>query len=124
MSPLLVLAASILLNVSGQLAIKQSLVTFSSQAGAAAGFGLSNAVPILCSPLTLLGLLLYAISAIFWIAALTRVELSYAYPMLGAGYILVSVLAWQLWGEQMTPQRAVGTLVVALGVYLVGTSSH
>ncbi len=124
MNPLLILAASIFLNVSGQLAIKQSLVTFNGRAGEAVGFGLSNAVPILCSPLTLLGLSLYAISAIFWIAALTRVELSYAYPMLGAGYILVSVLAWQLWGEQMTIQRAVGTLVVAVGVYLVGTSSH
>lgn len=124
MNPLYVLAASILLNVSGQLAIKQSLVMYSNQAGEAVSFGLSNAVPILCSPLTLLGLLLYAISAVFWIAALTRVELSYAYPMLGAGYIVVSVLAWQLWGEQMTPQRAIGTLIVALGVYLVGTSSR
>jgi drug/metabolite transporter (DMT)-like permease len=116
------LGASIVLNVCGQISIKQSLLNFQKEAGETAYFSASNAVPILTSPLTLLGLALYGISAFFWIAALSRVQLSYAYPMLGAGYILVAVISWQLWGESMSVQRMLGTVVVALGVYLVGTS--
>ena len=117
-----ILAASIILNVCGQISIKQSILNYQDLAGGNAYFGMATALPILTAPLTLLGLLLYAVSAIFWISALSRVELSYAYPLLGIGYVLVSVVAWKLWGEAFGVQRVIGTLVVALGVILVGTS--
>ena len=123
MRELWVLAVSVLLNVSGQVSIKQSLLDFQSQRGSEVHFAPSTALPILLSPLTVLGLALYAASALFWMAALSRVQLSYAYPMLGAGYILVALVSWQLWGESMSAQRMLGTVVVAFGVYLVGTSS-
>lgn len=122
MTHIWILAVSILLNVCGQVSIKQSILSYQARAGGHAYFGVSTAVPILTSPLTLLGLALYAVSALFWISALSRVQLSYAYPLLGVGYILVAVASWQLWGENMGLQRILGTLVVALGVYLVGTS--
>ncbi len=122
MTHLWILAASILLNVCGQISIKQSILNFQGSAGEDTYFGLSTAGPILFSPLTLLGLALYGVSAIFWISALSRVELSYAYPLLGIGYVIVAVAAWQLWGESLGLQRIVGTLVVGFGVYLVGTS--
>jgi len=117
-----ILAVSILLNVCGQVAIKQSILNFQQAAGHGAYFGLSTALPILASPLTLLGLALYAVSAVFWISALSRVQLSYAYPLLGVGYVLVALVSRHLWGESLTAQRLLGTLVVAMGVLLVGTS--
>jgi multidrug transporter EmrE-like cation transporter len=122
MTHLWILAASVVLNVAGQVSIKQSILNFQEAAGGTAVFGMATAVPILTAPLTLLGLLLYAVSALFWISALSRVELSYAYPMLGAGYVLVSIVAWKLWGEAFGVQRLIGTLVVAAGVIMVGTS--
>ena len=122
MTHLWILSASIILNVGGQISIKQSILNFQSLAGGDAYFGMATALPILTAPLTLLGLVLYGVSAVFWISALSRVELSYAYPLLGLGYILVSVVAWKLWGEAFGIQRLIGTLVVALGVILVGTS--
>jgi len=122
MSQLWPVAISVLLNVCGQISIKQSLLVFQSRAGENVHFGLSTALPILLSPLTLLGLGLYGASAFFWIYALSRVELSYAYPMLGVGYVLVAIVSWVFWGEHLTAQRLIGTLVVVVGVYLVGTS--
>jgi multidrug transporter EmrE-like cation transporter len=122
MAPLWALGVSILLNVCGQISIKQSLLGFQNRAGEGAVFGPSTALPILLSPLTILGLALYGVSALFWIAALSRVQLSYAYPMLGIGYVLVAIASWQLWGENLGLQRILGTLIVAFGVYLVGTS--
>ncbi|MBM3306906.1 MAG: EamA family transporter [Candidatus Eisenbacteria bacterium] len=122
MTHIWILAVSILLNVCGQVSIKQSLLSYQARAGREAYFGLSTAVPMLTAPLTLLGLVLYAVSAVFWISALSRVQLSYAYPLLGVGYVLVAVASWHLWGESMGLQRILGTIVVAVGVYLVGTS--
>lgn len=122
MKALWMLGVSILLNVCGQLSMKQSLLNIARASCGEVHVGAANLFNILLAPLTLLGLSLYAVSAIFWIAALARVELSYAYPMLGIGYILVAILAWQLWGENMSVQRIVGTFVVAAGVWLVGTS--
>jgi multidrug transporter EmrE-like cation transporter len=122
MTHIWILTASVLLNVAGQVSIKQSILNYQGTAGENAIFGMATALPILTSPLTLLGLSLYAVSAVFWISALSRVELSYAYPLLGAGYVLVSIVAWKLWGESFSAQRIIGTLVVAIGVILVGTS--
>lgn len=116
------LAASVVLNVCGQVSIKQSILNYQHLAGGDVYFGAATALPILTSPLTLLGLVLYAVSAIFWISALSRVELSYAYPLLAVGYVLVGVFAWKLWGEAFGVQKIIGTLVVAVGVILVGTS--
>ena len=122
MTHLWILAASIVLNVCGQVSIKQSILNYQSSAGSDVYFGAATALPMLTSPLTILGLFLYAVSAVFWISALSRVELSYAYPLLAAGYVLVGVAAWKLWGEAFGVQRIIGTLVVAVGVILVGTS--
>lgn len=122
MTHLWILAASVLLNVCGQISIKQSILNFQSVAGSDTYFGAATAIPMLTAPLTILGVALYAISAVFWISALSRVELSYAYPMLAAGYLLVGVVAWKMWGEAFGVQRILGTLVVAVGVILVGTS--
>ena len=79
-------------------------------------------MPRLGSALTIFGVALYAVSAVFWISALSRVELSYAYPLLAVGYIVVAFVSWRLWGENLTLQRVMGTLVIAFGVYLVGAS--
>ncbi len=122
MTHLWILGVSILLNVCGQISIKQSILNFQSTAGVATYFSATTALPILTAPLTVLGVALYAISAIFWISALSRVELSYAYPMLAAGYVFVGAAAWRMWGEAFGVQRVIGTLVVAIGVILVGTS--
>jgi len=122
MTHLWILAASIVLNVCGQISIKQSILSFQSVAGNDTYFGAATAVPMLTAPLTILGVALYAVSAIFWISALSRVELSYAYPMLAAGYLIVGIVAWKMWGESFGVQRIIGTLVVAVGVILVGTS--
>jgi multidrug transporter EmrE-like cation transporter len=122
MTHLWILGASILLNVCGQISIKQSILSYQHAVGSNVYFSASTALPLLTSPLTLLGLGLYAVSAVFWVSALTRVGLSYAYPLLGIGYVLIGVVSWKLWGEPFGLQRMLGTVVVALGVILVGTS--
>ena len=70
----------------------------------------------------LAGLACYAVSVVIWILALTRVEVSVAYPMLSLGYIANAIGAWWLFGEAVTPTRFGGILVIALGTWVVARS--
>jgi drug/metabolite transporter (DMT)-like permease len=63
-----------------------------------------------------------ACAAVFWLATISRVELSWAYPMLAMGYILVLVFSALVLGETVTPARWIGTALIVVGVILVSRS--
>ena len=73
-------------------------------------------------PAILGGLICYAVSVIVWIVALSRVEVSIAYPMLSIGYVVNALLAWWLFGEDLNAQRWLGIGVIVVGVVLVARS--
>jgi multidrug transporter EmrE-like cation transporter len=68
------------------------------------------------------GLGCYVISVLIWIMALSRVEVSIAYPMLSIGYVVNALAAWYLFGEAVTAQRMVGIGTIIVGVFLVARS--
>jgi multidrug transporter EmrE-like cation transporter len=57
-----------------------------------------------------------------WILALSRVEVSIAYPMLSIGYLVNAIAAYMLFGEAVGVQRLVGIGIIILGVYVVARS--
>src|SRR5207302_946714 len=57
-----------------------------------------------------------------WIAALSRVPVSVAYPMLSIGYVVNAIAAWYLLGEAVTPMRLAGIGIIVLGVFIVARS--
>ena len=59
---------------------------------------------------------------VVWIVALSRVEVSIAYPMLSIGYVVNALLAWWLFGEDVNAQRWLGIGVIVVGVVLVARS--
>jgi multidrug transporter EmrE-like cation transporter len=65
------------------------------------------------------GLSCYVISVGVWMLALSRVEVSFAYPLLSVGYIVNAIAAWYLFGEALTPMRMAGILVIMFGVFLI-----
>ena len=67
----------------------------------------------------LAGLACYVVSVGFWIVALSRVEVSLAYPMLSLGYVVNAVAAWYLFGEALGPARFAGIALILLGVLVV-----
>jgi multidrug transporter EmrE-like cation transporter len=70
------------------------------------------------------GLLCYVVSVVIWILALTRVDVSIAYPMLSIGYVFNAVAAWMLFGEALTPMRITGIAVIIIGVYILAASGR
>jgi multidrug transporter EmrE-like cation transporter len=69
------------------------------------------------------GLLSYVISVVVWLLVLSRVEVSYAYPLLSVGYIVNAVAAHYLFQENLSVARFAGILIIIVGVYLI-TRSH
>lgn len=111
----------VLLNAAGQLLLKAG----ANSVGAFA-FSRENIVPIgwqlATEPHILGGLTCYVVSVVVWVMALSRVEVSIAYPMLSFGYVVNAIAAWYLFGEAVTPTRLVGIGVIILGVYIVARS--
>ena len=69
------------------------------------------------------GLGCFALSVLLWLAVLTRVQVSAAYPMASMGYVLVAI-AGALWlGESLTPMRIAGLVLICTGVFLIALSA-
>lgn len=111
----------VLLNAAAQLLLKagtNSVGTFA--------FSLENALPVgwrlATEPHIVGGLACYVVSVVVWIMALSRVEVSIAYPMLSVGYVVNAVAAWYLFGEAVSATRLVGIGIIIVGVYIVARS--
>jgi drug/metabolite transporter (DMT)-like permease len=58
-----------------------------------------------------------------WLIAIARIEVSYAFPMLSAGYLLVAVLSIFLLKERISLKRWAAILVITVGVAIIYKSS-
>lgn len=110
--------ASILLSALAQLSMKIGMGRI--RAGHEAGLAL--AARIATSPHVVGGLAMYGVGAVLWLAVLSRVPLSMAYPLVSLGFVFVSVLAWAVLGESLPLARMAGIACILAGVVLVGTS--
>ena len=66
-----------------------------------------------------IGLAIYLVGTVFWLAALSRVDLSFAYPFASFQYILLLVASWLLFGESITAGRLIGTVVIGIGIFIL-----
>jgi len=65
------------------------------------------------------GFLFAFCASLLWLAALSRAPLSFAYPILSLGYILVLVFSRFVLHEPVSLLRWLGTAVVMCGIWLV-----
>jgi multidrug transporter EmrE-like cation transporter len=68
------------------------------------------------------GFACYGISSLFYIVALSRLELSYAYPMIALSYVMVTFLSWKYLGEHIPGLRVVGLAIIMTGVVVMALS--
>ena len=113
----------ILLSVGCSAVAQILLKTGMSQPVVAAALGHGGAMRIalqIAGNLWVLGgLTLYFLGAVVWLFVLAKVDVSYAYPFVGVGFILTLILGKILLGESITAARLVGTLLVSVGVVLI-----
>jgi hypothetical protein len=85
---LLLILSSVSLNAFAQIFLRKAASTLGSEA-LQLDHLLATATALVINPFLLLGMLCYAVSIAIWIAVLSRVEVSVAYPFLSIGYIIV-----------------------------------
>lgn len=111
----------VLLNAAAQLLLKAGTTAIGHF-----DFTLANAVPIglkvALEPHIVAGLACYVVSVVVWILALSRVEVSVAYPMLSLGYVVNAIAAYYLFGESLNAMRMTGIGIIIVGVVLVARS--
>lgn len=74
------------------------------------------------NPFVFAGFALIFGGSIFWLAVISRVDLSWAYPMLSLGYIIVVIESWIILNEPVTALRLAGVLIICLGVFILSRS--
>ena len=111
----------VLLNAVAQLALKAGVREMGPIA-----LSLNQAVPtatrLASEPYLWGGLACYGVSVVVWILALSRVEVSIAYPMLSLGYVVNAFAAYWLFGEALSPQKLVAIGIIIIGVYVLARS--
>lgn len=111
----------VLLNAAAQLLLKAG-----TNAVGHFSFSRDNILPVgwqlATEPHILGGLTCYVVSVVVWIMALSRVDVSIAYPMLSIGYVVNALAAWWLFGEAVSLTRLMGIGVIIVGVYIVARS--
>ena len=111
------LLIAVLLSASGELLLKHGM----SQVGVFT-FELPMLVRIFLMPQIVLGFALVFGGAIFWLAVISRVDLSFAYPMLALGYIIVVFASWLFFQEPLNAAKLVGVAVICSGVVILARS--
>ncbi len=114
------LALSILLATSGQLLLKAGMDATGATVALQPRALLQLLGTILGSWRLVLGFVAFASSSLFWLAALSRVPLSVAYPIVSLSYVLILGASWYLLGERPSLTTMAGALLVMSGVALIG----
>jgi multidrug transporter EmrE-like cation transporter len=111
----LVLTAVALAAV-GQVMLKHGMQVATSRAAATRG---SLVVSAATSPWVLIGLVIFAVSAVVWLAALARVPLNVAYPFNALGYLGILTASVLVLHERASILTWAGSLLVVAGLIIV-----
>jgi multidrug transporter EmrE-like cation transporter len=75
------------------------------------------------SPAVITGFVAIFISALAWMAALSRMDVSLAYPAaVGLNFLIVTLVAISLFGEQININKILGILLVFASIYFLSKS--
>jgi drug/metabolite transporter (DMT)-like permease len=109
---------TVVLTVYSQLIVKWR-VSRASALPADWSHRLSFLAGLLCDPWVLSGVFATFVGGLCWMVAMTKVELSYAYPFIGLVFVLILISSSVLFHEAITLTKVIGVLLVIAGIFVV-----
>ncbi|MDO9010998.1 MAG: EamA family transporter [Gallionella sp.] len=105
----------ILLTVYGQLVIKwqTSLAGVLPDELAAK---IEFLIRLLLNPWVISGFFAALLATLFWMAAISRLQLSHAYPFISMTFVLVMIASGIFFHEPMSTMKVVGALFIVAGI--------
>lgn len=119
---IILILTSVSCSALAQISLKHGMSQAAVQASLATGGVPHIVIAVATTSTVLLGLALYGFSAALWLFVLARLDVSLAYAFVALGFLLTMTLGCVLLGEPLTLHKCGGTVLVALGIWLVATS--
>ena len=110
---------TILFTVYGQLIIKQQVATFTDIPTEGLRFLPYFTKMILIKPLLLSGFVSAFLASLCWMSAVSRFDLSYAYPFMSLNFVLVVGLSVIFFGDTVNAYKVLGLCLICGGVVLI-----
>lgn len=70
----------------------------------------------------LIALSLTVIAGLCWMVVMTKLDLSYAYPLTMLGFVIVLISSNVLFGEPITLHKILGIALISLGIFISSRS--
>ena len=109
--------ATIFFTVYGQIVLKWRINTVGTLPE-----GLTDKIiflfKLLFDPWIFSGFLAAFIASFFWMATMTKFDISYAYPFMSGAFVLVFLLSVFLFQEPISWQKVVGLLLIISGIII------
>ena len=77
---------------------------------------LSDKLLTLINPFIFVGFISAFIASLFWMAAMTKFEITYAYPFMSLSPAIVFLVGVFLLGETFTIGKVLGLIIIAIGI--------
>lgn len=117
MKPLMIMLISVSLTSLGQLILKKGLLTFGAIERVSPRF-----FQMLINPLVLLGVVFAICGWAAYAIALSKLELSLAYPIWSLSFVIVPLLSLLIYQETISALKMGGLGLIFTGVILVALS--
>jgi drug/metabolite transporter (DMT)-like permease len=114
---------SVLLAAGAQLTLKHGMNLVADSSGALK-LSASSLKDVVTTPAVWGGLFLFGLSAIVWLAVLSRTSLSFAYPFASLSYVLILLADKFVLNETIPALRWVGVFCIMVGIVLVAQTPH
>lgn len=110
----LYIAGTIVFTVYGQLILKYRIVRFGPMPNET-WEKLRFLIGLLFDPFIFSGFFAAFLASLFWMAAMTKFDLSHAYPFMSLNFVVVLMLSAWLLSEPMSLSKAVGIALIVGG---------
>jgi uncharacterized membrane protein len=118
MNAIIIIIIGVIFAALGQVSWKLGM----NQAGPLTTFNFATLSTVLLNPYVLLGFVMYGLSTVFWLIALSKKDLSFVYPFISLTYILVLILSSLVLKEGIGANKLIGTSIIIIGLIIISRS--
>lgn len=114
---------SVVLAAVAQLTLKHGMNQVAAETGVLR-FSAESVRDVLTTPAVWAGLALFGLSAVVWLAVLSRASLSFAYPFASLTYVLILLADRFILDQEISVLRYAGVACIVVGIVLVAQTRH
>lgn len=114
---------SVMLSAFSQVVLKAGMTSTAVRAAIATSSPMQIVMTVSHSWLIIAGLFSFGLSALVWLAVLSRIPLSAAYPVVALGIVITTVAGILVFNEPFSLAKAAGVILIVCGVLVVALFS-